>query len=101
MRSDPTQQPSDEVREFVARLTAEERMLVVLKRELYEGDWEAMVADLHARLEGRPYVFRLVHRIQDDVQRIERLRAFERLHQTDLGEFVVLEPPAGVAGESE
>lgn len=93
MRSDPAQQPSDEVRQFVARLTPAERMLVVLNRELYEGQWDAMTADLRARLAGRPYVFRLVHRIEDDIHRIERLSAFERLHQTNLGELVHLQSP--------
>jgi len=73
-------------------------MLVVLKRELYEGQWEAMEADLHARLAGRPFVFRLVHRIEDDIRRIEQLRAFERLHQTDLGEYVSLDSPAATEG---
>jgi len=94
VRSDPAQQPSEEVRQFVDRLTPAERMLIVLKRELYEGQWEPMQADLRARLEGRPYVFRLVHRIEDDIHRIERLKAFEQLHQTDLGEFVHLQTPA-------
>ena len=98
MRSDPTQQPADPVRQFVARLTPEERMLVVLKRELYEGAWSAMEADLRARLDGRPYVFRLVHRIADDLERIDRLRAFERLHRTNLADYVELEPPVDSVG---
>jgi len=98
VRSDPTQQPADAVGQFVARLDAAERMLVVLKRELYEGDWSAMAADLRARLDGRPYVFRLVHRITDDLERIERLRAFERQHRIDLAEYVDLEPPAAPDG---
>ena len=93
MRSDPTQQPSDPVRQFVARLSPAERVLVVLKRELYEGDWNAMEADLRARLAGRPYVFRLVHRIEDDLERIEQLRAVERLHRTNLADYVDLGPP--------
>ena len=66
-------------------------MLVVLKHELYEGSWDEMVADLQARLEGRPYIFRLAHRIIDDLERIKRLRDFERQHGVDLGEFVDLD----------
>ena len=84
----------DKVRQFVASITEAERMLVVLKRELYEGSWDEMVADLKARLEGRPYIFKLAHRITDDLERIERLRAFERHHRTDLADYVELEPPA-------
>ena len=76
------------VRQFVDSLTREERMLVVLKRELYEGDWDEMVADLQARLEGRPYIFKLAHRITDDLERIGRLRRFEQSTGVDLGEHV-------------
>jgi len=79
------------VQQFVESLTSEERMLVVLKHELYEGSWDEMVADLRARLEGRPYIFKLAHRIVDDLERIDRLRAFERRHRVDLGEFVKLD----------
>lgn len=78
----------DHVRRFVAGLSSEERMLVVLKRELYEGTWDEMVADLQARLEGRPYIFKLAHRIVDDLERIDRLRSFERSCGVDLSDLV-------------
>ena len=66
-------------------------MLVVLNRELYEGSWDDMVEDLQARLEGRPYVFKLASRIGDDLERIGRLRAFENDHDVDLGDYVRLD----------
>ncbi len=69
-------------------MTSEQRMLVVLKRELYEGSWDEMVADLKARLEGRPYIFKLAHRIVDDLERIERLRSFEAKYGIDLSDYV-------------
>ena len=78
----------DEVRRFVLGMSSEETMLVVLKRELYEGSWDEMVADLHARLKGRPYIFKLAHRITDDLDRIERLRRFERSAEVDLSDCV-------------
>ena len=81
----------DKVRQFAQSLTSEERMLVVLKRELYEGSWEEMASDLKARLEGRPYIFKLAHRIADDLQRIERLRGFEEANGVDLANYVKLE----------
>ena len=80
----------EQVRRFVDGLTSEERMLVVLKRELYEGRWQEMVADLKARLEGRPYIFKLAHRISDDLRRIDRLREFEDGHGVDLADYVEL-----------
>jgi hypothetical protein len=63
-------------------------MLVVLKRELYEGSWDEMEADLRARLAGGPYIFKLVHRIEEDLNRIERLRRFEQGNGVDLSEYV-------------
>ena len=85
-----TSAPADKkhVRQFVESLSTEHRMLVVLKRELYEGSWDEMADDLKARLEGRPYIFKLAHRIVDDLERIEQLRQFERQFQVDLGEYV-------------
>jgi len=65
-------------------------MLIVLKRELYDGSWDDMTEDLRARLEGRPYIFKLVNRISDDLGRIERLRAFETRHEVDLSDYVEL-----------
>jgi hypothetical protein len=81
----------EDVAPFVERMTREERMLVVLKRELYDGRWDEMEADLRARLEGKPYIFKLAHRIADDLERIERLRAFERERGVDLSDYVHLE----------
>lgn len=82
--------PQAEVCQFVERLSNEERMLVVLKAELYEGHWDEMIADLEARLQGRPYIFKLAHRIEDDLERIARLREFERSQGVDLADFVEL-----------
>ncbi|HUS90805.1 MAG TPA: hypothetical protein VM695_03105 [Phycisphaerae bacterium] len=80
------------VRRFVEGMTNEERMLVVLKAELYDGDWDEMVADLQARLDGRPYIFKLAHRITDDLERIGRLREFEVSCGVDLCDYVQLGP---------
>jgi hypothetical protein len=80
------------VRRFVDGMPREERMLVVLKRELYEGRWDEMVADLQARLDGGPYIFKLAHRISDDLERIVRLRRFEQEHGVDLGDHVKSPP---------
>ncbi|MHC4563288.1 MAG: hypothetical protein ACYS8X_11005 [Planctomycetota bacterium] len=80
------------VRRFVERMTSEERMLVVLRRELYGGSWDDMEEDLRARLEGRPYIFKLAHRIADDLDRIRRLRQFEASMDVDLTDTVDAEP---------
>lgn len=51
-----TVQP-DEAAEFMG---AEQRMLMMMRDTLYEGDWDDFVADLTARLEGRAHVFQTV-----------------------------------------
>ncbi len=80
------------VERYVSKLTSEERMLVVLKRELYEGSWSDMLEDLKARMEGRPYIFKLAQRISDDLERIAKLQAFERDNEVDLGKYVEMNP---------
>jgi len=76
------------VREFVERLSKEQRMLVVLKSELYDGSWEPMLEDLRNRLSGKPYIFKLANRIQDDVERIKQMAQFEEKYKVDLAEYV-------------
>ncbi len=79
------------VSDFVAGLSDEHRMLVILKAQLYGGTWEPMLDDLQSRLAGKPYIFKLANRIKDDIERIKQMREFEQEHNVDLAEFV--EPP--------
>ena len=76
------------VSEFVKSLSEEHRMLVVLKTELYGGSWEPMLDDLRNRLAGKPYIFKLANRIQDDIERIEQMSEFEAEHNVDLADYV-------------
>jgi len=78
----------ERARQFVAGLSDEEIMLIRLRDELYEGRWDAMLADLNDRLQGKPYVFKLAHRIQDDIERIERLNRFERQYNVNLARYI-------------
>ena len=75
---------------FVNGLSDEHKMLVALKVQLYGGSWTPMLDDLNNRLAGKPYIFKLVNRIKDDVERIEQMQAFENEHGVDLAEFVSL-----------
>jgi len=76
--------------DYVNRLSDEHKMLVALKAQLYGGSWEPMLDDLRNRLAGKPYIFKLVHRIQDDIERIEEMRRFEAEHKVDLADHVEL-----------
>jgi hypothetical protein len=78
----------ERARQFVATLSEEDIMLLRLRDELYDGRWDAMLADLNDRLQGKPFVFKLAHRIQDDIERIERLNRFERQNNVDLAKFI-------------
>jgi hypothetical protein len=81
---------SKEVSDFVAALSDEHRMLVVLKAQLYGGTWKPMLDDLQNRLAGKPYIFKLANRIKDDIERIEQMQEFEKEHNVDLAERVEL-----------
>ena len=79
---------SKAVSDFVDGLSDEHRMLVVLKAQLYDGTWEPMLDDLRNRLTGKPYIFKLANRIQDDIRRIEEMQEFEAEHNIDLADYV-------------
>ena len=76
------------VSDYVAGLSDEYRMLVVLKGQLYDGQWEPMLDDLKNRLAGKPYIFKLVNRINDDIKRIEQMKDFENKYNIDLVDYV-------------
>lgn len=77
----------DDHRKYYDALSEEERMLLVLRDELYGGSWDKMVEDLQNRLKGRPYIFKLVNRIEEDLGRIETLRSYEEKHKINLQDF--------------
>ena len=89
-RDQDDQSADDVVRDFVRTLANEQKMLVVLKAQLYSGNWDTMLDDLNNRLKGKPYIFKLSNRIKDDVERIEQLRTFEAEHGIDLADYVEL-----------
>ena len=76
------------VSDFINSLSEEHRMLVNLKAQLYDGMWEPMLDDLQNRLTGKPYIFKLANRIQDDIRRIEEMQEFEAEHDIDLADYV-------------
>ena len=78
------------VSDYAAMLSNEHRMPVLLKKDLYEGSWAPMLDDLQNRLSGKPYIFKLVNRIKDDIERIEEMQKFEVDHSVDLGDYVEL-----------
>ena len=78
------------VHDYVKALGNESKMLVVLKAQLYSGSWDTMLDDLNNRLKGKPYIFKLTNRINDDVVRIEELRSFEKVNGVDLADHVEL-----------
>ncbi len=71
--------------ERVRSLAKEERLLLEVRDELYGGSWDELEADLRARLAGKPYIFQLATRIEEDLSRVERLREFEEENGVDLG----------------
>ncbi len=83
-----TPSESEAVRKFVKGLSPEERTLLVIRDELYDGSWTEMLKDLEARLQAKPYVFKLATRIEDDIVRIRKLRDFEEKNGLNLKDQV-------------
>ena len=78
----------EEHKRFCESLTPEEKMLITLRDELYFGAWDKMLKDLKDRLKGRPYIFKLVNRIEEDIERIERLQEYEVKHKVNLAVYL-------------
>jgi len=82
--------PNPVVKDFVLGLSGEHKMLIVLKTQLYGGRWDTMHNDLEHRLEGKPYIFKLANRINDDMDRIKEMQDFEQEHNVNLADYVDL-----------
>ena len=83
----------DRQRAFLEGLTKEERLLVAIRDELYGGSWDEVLADLEARKNRKPFIVKLATRLEEDITRVEKLRAFEREHAVDLR--ALLDGPGG------
>lgn len=83
--------------EYFRSLPLKERHLLALREILYDGSWDEMVQDLLARKEGKPFVYKLNTCIEEDLQRIEKLRSYEAQHGVNLGTYVAI----GVPGEGD
>ena len=83
---------------YFRSLSPEEEQLVILRDFLYEGDWEEMLQDLRDRRVGKPFIFKLSTRIEEDMARIEKIRTYERIHGVDLGRYVRSEELEGDRG---
>ena len=73
---------------YFRSLSREEQHLVALKDLLYDGSWDEIVVDLRARKAGKPHVFKLETRIDEDILRIEKLRAYEAEAGIDLVRYL-------------
>ena len=74
--------------DFVKALTSEERLLITLRDELYSGSWRNLKQDLLDRLHGKPYIFKLSTRIEEDLKRIDKLERYEQEHSVNLARYV-------------
>lgn len=82
--------------DYFHSLSREDVQLLALREILYDGSWKEMVSDLEARRDGKPFVFKLRNRIDEDLERIHKLDAYEQEHDVRLGKYVVPSlPPSG------
>ena len=75
-------------RSYVSSLRSEECDLVRLRDELYEGSWDFMQQDLRNRLFGKPYIFKLVNKIESDLETIEKLKDYEQENKINLADYL-------------
>lgn len=78
----------EETERYARSLAPADRAFLALRDELYGGAWDDIERDLRARLAGKPYIFRLASKIEEDLERIARLKRFEEEHGVDLREVL-------------
>ena len=74
--------------EYYRNLSPHQQTLITLRDELYEGSWNAMKADLQQRVEGKPFIFKLVKRIEQDLKDIKKLQEYENNYDVNLQDCV-------------
>lgn len=74
---------------WVRALSEPDLTFLLVRDALYDGSWDEVKEDLEARLAGRPYIIKLSSKIEEDLERIERLRGFEERHGVDLRQVAV------------
>lgn len=78
---------------FYRGLSREEVLLIEVRDELYNGEsnphdaWERIKQDLTARKTAKPYIFKLVDRIERDIRRVEKLDGYETMYGVYLGKI--------------
>jgi len=75
-------------RKFLKELDASTKMLITLRDELYDGSFEEMRDDLEERLNGKPYIYKLIQRIEADIERIDILDEFEKKPNVNLAGYL-------------
>jgi len=79
----------EKCQKFLNDLTASERMLISLRDELYDGRWENMYQDLEERLNGKPYIQKLINRIKRDLECAKKIDAFEEKNNVNLTGYLM------------
>ncbi|MBI4570138.1 MAG: hypothetical protein HY719_17235 [Planctomycetes bacterium] len=84
----------DKVRQFVRKLSKEEKDLVRLRDAVYRCSWEEMRQDLNDRLAKKPYIFKISSNIERDLPLIDRLESWEKKNGVNLTDYLAVEEPA-------
>ncbi len=87
-RSSAGEPRGGDVEACVRGLAEPERIVLIVRDELYGGSWENMRRDLAARAARKPFVFKLASRIKDDLAAVDKLSAFEDRHKVNLAEYL-------------
>jgi hypothetical protein len=64
-------------REVLGALDAPVRRLVAVVKTLYAGSWDDCAEDIRRRRAGKPYLFKLALGLDDELDWLHRLQAYE------------------------
>jgi hypothetical protein len=80
--------PNASHKAFCRSLTADERLLLMIRDDLYHGSWKETLQTLKHHLKQKPRITRLRDRIRADIARILKMQDVENKHQINLADFL-------------
>ncbi len=72
------------------QITADDKMLIQLRDKLFAGSWQLFLKELRAQLKDNPSIFRFktLSRIKSDIQRIKRLKEYEKRRKVNIKDLL-------------
>ena len=80
--------PEEKHRAYVEGLSEIERVLITMRDNLYNGEWDGLVEDLNSRLRTPPAVKGVFETIRRNIEYIAWMENYEIDHRVNLAHYL-------------